>query len=76
MLKRKFNKKEKIILKMYVQYILKKKYFRTLRKNVLFRIYSKKNSMFTNKLLLETILNRKYFNDTNIQSSFCLYSIY
>ena len=34
MLKRKFNKKEKIILKIYIHYILKKKYLIVLKKIV------------------------------------------
>jgi|TARA_B110001450_G_C17488660_1_gene427349 hypothetical protein len=74
MLTRKFNKKEKIILKMYVNYILKKKIFKKIKKSVLYRVYSKKNIVLTNKLLLETILNKKYFNN-DIRQTFKSYSI-
>jgi len=76
MLKRKLNKKDRIILKMYVNYILKKIYFRTLKKTMLYNTFSKKKILFTNKLILETILNKKYFNETNIQKTFNIYTIH
>jgi len=75
MLKRKLNKKDKIILKMYVNYILKKKYFKTFKKNMLYKIYSKNKHVFINKFVLETILTKKYVHIPHMKKMFNTYSI-
>ena len=75
MLKRKFNKKEKIILKVYIHYILKKKIFNSFKKNHIYRLHSTKKHLFTNKYVLETILNKKFFNNNTISKSYHIYSM-
>ena len=76
MLTRKLNKKDKIILKMYVNYILKKKYFKTFKKNILYKLYSKNKLVFTNKFVLETILTKKYMHIPHMKKMFTIYSIH
>lgn len=73
MLKRKFNKKEKIILKIYIHYILKKKIFNSFKKNSIYRLHTSKKILFTNKYLLETILNKKYVDNITISKSYHVY---
>ena len=76
MLTRKLNKKDKIILKMYVNYILKKIYFKTFKKNVLYKINSKNKLVFTKKFILETIITNKYTHIHYMKKMFNIYSIH
>ena len=77
MLKKSLSKKERIILKIYINYILKKKYFKILKKNILYMLYSKSKVVYKNKLILEKILDNKYLSNynKNITNDFNLYSI-
>ena len=78
MLKKSLSKKERIILKIYINYILKKKYFKILKKNILHMVYSKSKVVYKNKLILENILDNKYLSNynKNIINDFNLYSIH
>jgi hypothetical protein len=60
--------KEKIILKIYVKYIVKKFSTKTKSNINIFRSNYSNSLFITNKVILESILNKKYFQiNNNIQ---------